>query len=309
MSKETFFTNKHGLPQELCIYAEYIYNTGYDYKPDDEFAISVTSLLKPIQAIVLARLNKELNKEVDFADIIASANGTAMHYHFEQSLRWYNENNPDKEQYTMEIRNSKKIGRWTVSGKFDLAINGYGADLKTTSVYKYMSKDDSDYINQISYYRWLHPEHINKEDAAILFLFTDWKNADRLRNPREYPSARGALKLIKLKEPSVVEAETIEKIKAIDIAMETGIIPECSMEELWATPTLYKVYKTVGAAKAMPGGSKFENIYDAQDFCTSKGVPQTNIKEVKGTAKRCNYCEVRNICPQATKLSSLGYLN
>lgn len=306
---DVMFTNKHSLAQELCIYAEYIYNTGYDYKPTDEFAISVTSLMKPIQAVVLARLNKDLNKEIDYADIIASSNGTAMHDHFEQALLWWNKNNPDQPQYTMEIRNSMKFGRWTVSGKFDLAINGYGADLKTTSVYKYMSKDDSDYIEQLSYYRMLHPEHINKDDAAILFLFTDWKNADRMRNPREYPSARAGHKLIKLKKPDVMKKQTIDKLEAIDKAIETGIIPECTNEELWATPTLYKVYKTATAARAMPGGGKFENRYDAEDFCLSKGVPITHIREVKGTAKRCNYCEVKNICPQATKLAALGYLN
>jgi len=139
-------TNTTGMPLSLAVW---LAQDDYDYS-DDPNTISATTLLKPMKAIVLARQNKELEKNGDISTLLPSRMGTALHDSLEKA--WINPDkvketlsklghpdsiinkvliNPTKEELTndcipiyVEQRGVKQVGEYKVSGKFDFRCSG-----------------------------------------------------------------------------------------------------------------------------------------------------------------------------------------
>ena len=158
----------------------------YDHNPNP-YTISATALLRPTKQLILARrLPISSTDTIDIVNNIASRMGTAIHESLENAwinhyvsglkLLGYDQTYIDRvkinptsvDRYLhkhgmldmvpiyLELRSSKKVGKWTVTGKFDFIADGVVEDLKTTKAYSYIKKsNDVKYAQQGSIYKWL----------------------------------------------------------------------------------------------------------------------------------------------------------
>ena len=156
------FKNDSNIPLSVAVF---LAAQAYDFKPNSR-SLSATDFNRSIRQVILRnRMNvaeSNDNEPKDIASLVKSKNGTAIHDAIEKT--WLDPNlreaglrnlgypdsiikrivvNPDPETLTseqipvyMEIRNSIKLGDWTVSGKFDFVAEGALTDFKSTSGWK-----------------------------------------------------------------------------------------------------------------------------------------------------------------------------
>jgi hypothetical protein len=288
----------------------------YDKHPADN-AISTTSLIKPVRAIVLARQHKDLQKVADVVTMTPSRMGTAYHDSIERSWKnpetrrkvlmslGYPENvvdririNPTLEECKediipvyLEVRGEKECEGFIVTGKFDFCLEGNLEDFKSTSVWAWIYDSNSaDYALQGSIYRWLHPDIITGDHVTIQYIFTDWSRAKAKQDP-SYPQKRIISKRYELKSIAETEAYVL--------------LPLCTEEDLWQKPTVWKYYKNPD--KLARATKNFDNAGDAYQRQADDGN-QGIVKEVPGEVVRCQYCDVVGICEQAQQLILDGQL-
>lgn len=323
------FTNITNIPLSLCVW---LIVDDYDHC-DDPFTISTTSLLKPLRSIVLARQNKDLIKIADASALSASSIGTAIHDSIERT--WLNKAkmntalldlgytiklikrilvNPKPEDIQedsiciyMEKRSSKKVGKYTVSGKFDFVIAGALEDFKSTSTYSYISGSNIEtHRMQGSIYRWLNQDIITNDVMSVQYIFTDWKAMEAVRNPK-YPRTKileSKLVLNSIEATSNFVETIINKIDSL-MDKDQSQLPLCTDEELWRKPDVFKYYKN--PTKRDRSTKNFDNYGDAAKRAAADGNVGT-IATVKGTIMRCKFCNVVGICNQAMQLEADGLL-
>jgi len=321
------FTNAGGIPLSLAVW---LATDDYDHS-DDPDVISATSLLKPIRAIVLARQNRDLLKVGDVESMIPSRMGTALHDSIERS--WKNnykqaltdlnfppaiaervlinpedsEIKPDSIVIYMEIRGTKQVGKFKVSGKFDFCAEGGLEDFKSTGTYSFISGSHNEkYMQQGSIYRWLHPDKVKSDIMTIQFIFTDWSKVKSLQE-KDYPKKR--LQPLKLNLMSIPETEAfvkgiLNKVELLENAPQEQL-PQCTPEELWQKDAVFKYYKD--PAKTTRSTKNFTNSADAYNRLQDDGNVGV-IKEIKGEVVRCKYCDVIGLCDQAKDLIESGLL-
>ena len=191
------YTNFTNIPFPLAVWLAA--NDSYDLKPHP-LTISATSFLQSTKSLVLGQqlAAKGQSTTVDIADLIPAAVGSAVHSGAENS--WINSRvqgmkslgmvdhiirriklHPDKPSVDpmldvyIERRSNRKIGKWTVSGKFDFVHECRVKDIKTTKVYNWIKgSNDEKYRIQGSIYRWLNPTIITDDFIDIMMIFTDW---------------------------------------------------------------------------------------------------------------------------------------
>jgi hypothetical protein len=309
--------------------AVWLAHSDYDFYPESK-TISATSLLKPIKSIVLSMQAQEAGP-TDVMDLVASSLGTAIHTAIEES--WKSDSlratlealghpkkivegiaiNPTPEQLVegvipiyMEIRRTKQIDGWNISGKFDFISNGMLEDFKSTGTYNYMSQSNSQkYIQQASIYRWLNQDLVTQDTFAINYIFTDWSSV-KAKQETEYPKSR--LLQQKFQLISVPETEQFikEKIRLINKYIPIPEqLPDCTPEELWMKPSVFKYYKN--PEKMDRSTKNFDSYWEANQRATEDGSVG-KIVEVKGEAVFCRYCAANNNCAQAARLVQEGRL-
>jgi len=317
-------TNNGDIPLSLALW---LLHDDYDHNSDPN-TISATSLLKPLRAIVLGRTIPS-SKDIDLMDLVPSRMGTAIHTAVENawgsgivydSLRklGYSDEiakkviiNPkvlvagDLPIY-MENRRVKPLGKWNVSGKYDFVIDGVLEDFKSTSTWAYIFQSNvTKYIEQGSIYKWLNPDIITEDYMNITYIFTDW-SATKAKQDASYPQYR--IQVQKLTLMTVEETEKflqnklsqIEKYELLPVAD----LPLCTKEELWQRDSVWKYYKD--PTKTTRSTKNFDNASAAYARLSADGVG--SVIEVSGEAKKCVYCEVRNVCTQAEQLELEGVL-
>jgi len=303
----------------------------YDYN-DDPTVISATTLLQPMRALVLKMQNKEALKEVDIKDLVASKLGTAIHDSLEAA--WSDEENvfdafdtlgmgslkprllinpkdedlkPDTIAIYMENRVVKQIGKWKVSGKYDLILDGTLHDYKSTSVYAIIfNSNGAQYTKQGSIYKWLNPDKITDSNMKIEYLFTDW-SSQKAKQDANYPDQRVESKRYPLMSIEATEAMITQILADLDLYkdMEQVHLPECTPEELWQKPTTWKYYKKPGAKRSTANfPDDMAGAYARKDADGNTG----EVIEFPGEVKRCNYCPCIDICTQAQLLIGAGLL-
>lgn len=302
----------------------FLASDNYDHVPSTN-NISVTTLLKPVRQIILAgRVNTE-DVSVDLLSMAPSRIGTAIHDALERSWRdnyrnaltslgWSQNKidkvkiNPKPEELTpdclpvyVEQRTDKKFGNWTVSGKFDIVINGRVEDLKTMSAagYRFASKKADKFIWQGSIYRWLNPTIITEDTLAIQSLFL---NNDKRSVPQQVVETVYPLK--SLQETENFIAHKLSELDKYAQAKEEDI-PHCSDEELWRGDTVYKYYKnplkTQRSTKTADSKSEVMLQYVADG---SVGL----VREIPGKIKACLMCPAFLACTQKDSLIASGEL-
>lgn len=320
----TQYTNEKSIPLSVALWLAY---DSYEHS-DDPFTISATSLLKPTKELALQRLPGLVNAPEDVGSLRASRVGTAVH----DSIRYVWEDkdkrdialkrlgypqrvidrvrvNPDTHDddyinvYT-ERRTNKKLGRWTITGEFDFWADGAFEDFKNTGTYTYQhGTKTTDYIKQLSVYRWLFQDLPSSGLGRIQMLFSNW-SASQTFQPNYPPSDIVTMEL-QLWDPMKTEAWIKEQLKALDDAldnlMDQSMLPTCSDKECWKGESTFKYYSKPDAKRASKNFDS--NATAAYAWLQEKGCGE--IKEFPGEARYCkSYCSSREVCDQGKRNST-----
>ena len=323
-----YHTNQMNIP--LAMLPWYLNDT-YDHNKDPT-VISATKLLKPLrQTILTDRID---NAVVDLSTLTSSRIGTAIHDAIERgwmnpeavkaALKVNGTNFIDIDKYKVnpepgfdpkevipvyvEQRIEKELLGYKVTGKFDIVINGVLGDIKNTSVYTYMNQTNAQkYILQGSIYRWLNPDIITANYMEIYHQFTDWSPIEaQTKKDKGYPESKMftvRYELLSLEDTEAFikeQLQTISKLK--ELPQEQ--LPECTDEELWVDPPVYKYYADPNSTARST--KNFDNAAEAYSHMSSKG--KGIVIEVKGKVKACKYCSAFPVCTQAVNLVNQGRL-
>ena len=319
------YTNNTGISLPLALWlANDTYGGGNNLS---EKRISATSLLKPMKQLILGLHAPEM--EADIISFLASRNGTAVHDAVESTLKGdnlvraalklgYSQEdaerivvNPSPEMLAAlpnpypiysEIRTEKQLMGWTVTGEFDLIVDGAVRDIKNTKTYSYVKKsNDTKYIQQGSIYRWLNPNIITQDKMFIDFIFSDWQQI-KAATDVNYPKKPIIDKKYDLMPYQQTEIFIINKIKEIDSFLLIPLddvedqLPPCSDEELWRSESEFKYYAKADATRATKAG--FTTYMEAHQYMMAEKKGVGFIKEIKGEVKACNYCKAFAVCKQ-----------
>jgi hypothetical protein len=293
--------------------------------------ISVTSLLKSTRQIVLGMraVPAETQLMEDISNRLASRIGTSLHNSIELSWTENHEQalldlgypkravgrvliNPepgdvdeDSIPLYFEKRTEKQVGNWIISGQFDLIYDHEVMDVKSTSVFTYINRtNDLKYSQQGSLYRWLNPELISKDTAAIQFIFKDW-NKNMVKNDPKYPQLPVMEHRVPLMSVAQTDLFVMNKLMDIDKFMNAPEedIPLCTDEDLWRRDTQYKYYSKPDAKRA---SKNFTSLADAHMHLATKGVGE--VREVKSQPMACKYCPAAANCSQYRGFINSGEL-
>lgn len=198
--------------------------------------------------------------------------------------------------------------KFTISGQYDMIVNGNLHDIKTTSTYSYESgTNDNKYILQGSIYRWLNPELITGDELTINFLFLDWKQYMDNRNTN-YPPAKAYFKKYKLLSIPDTELFIRNKLKQLVEYWEhpLELIPCCTPDELFSSKPVFKYYKN-GFTEGTRSTKNFNSFNEASAYRAKNGF-KGDIIEHRGKPFMCPYCnpiEVENMMTHTNKLLDL----
>ena len=251
---KSIYTNFTGVSLPLALW---LISDEYDFQPMGS-EISVTSLMKSTRQILLRERLEEPDKITpDISDFIASRLGHAIHDSVEKS--WKHERlaqrllnlgypakisnnvliNPEgdvpegKFPVYLEKRHTKTIDGYTISGKFDMIIDGELQDFKSTSAWTVVrGSKDEDYILQGSLYRWINPKIVTGDEIAIQFVFTDWQRAMAKSNP-DYPQTRVMEKRFRLMSLADTEKWVRAKFRELEkyADADEADLPHCPADK------------------------------------------------------------------------------
>lgn len=321
------YSNVSNVPLSMAVFLATDY---YDYV-DDPYHISATSLIKPIRQLILSGRVVQEDSPVDLTQMVSSRMGSAIHDAIERAwttnysgaleILGYPKKviekvkvNPKPEELQdgtipvyLEQRSHKKVGKWTVSGKFDFVGDGRVEDFKSTSVYTAINKTNDDkYIMQGSIYRWLNPDLITKPEMAIQFIFTDW-SAAKAKADQNYPQNRIQQRILPLKSVQEIDHYVRQRLSQIETYIDAPeeSIPLCTDEDLWRSEPVFKYYKN--PAKMSRSTKNFDSRQDAYLRLIEDGS-QGIVVEVPGQVTACKYCSAFSICSQKDALIASGDL-
>jgi hypothetical protein len=321
------YANVGDVPLALAVF---LATDHYDHSSDPT-EISATSLLKPLRQVILPARLPPGDGLPNLADMMNSRMGTAIHDGIERA--WMHNHkaamealgyparvidririNPAPEDLTddiipiyLEQRLKRKLGKWTITGKFDFIGEGKVQDFKSTSVWTYKNQVNAGkYSQQGSIYRWLDPKKITQDEMDIHFIFTDWK-AGMQRSDPQYPPRRfhrQSHPLLSLQETEQFIKKKLQLIETYWDADEKDI-PECDDEELWRSEPVFKYYKN--PAKTLRSTKNFDSMLEARMRFVEDGSVGL-IKEKPGEVTACKYCPAFGVCTQKDRLVASGDL-
>lgn len=327
-------TNNGNLPLSVAVWLAV---DTYDYI-NNPYTISITSILKSTKQIILDKrlqtLDPTTTAKTDISSLIPSCLGTCIHdgintawlkHHIKalKSLGYKDETinkikiNPKQEDLIkgdisvyMEQRHFKKLGKWTISGKFDFIGDGTLEDFKSTSVYNYQSGSNVEkYRQQGSIYRWLCPELITNSKMFIQYIFTDWSKLQYIKQgeKRNYPASRIVPQELDLIPTDEMEEWLINKLTDIEknFSKPEKELPLCTPEELWQKPPVYAYYKN--PAKMTRSTANFATYFEAAN-CQQKNNNVGAIVERQGQVRACAYCSGFSLCSQKDTYLAEGIL-
>lgn len=321
------YSNASGVSLPIAVW---LATDEYDGKqPSNPFQISATTLLKSIRQIVLLSRAKPEDEVIDVAGLLKSRIGNAVHDAVERAWKssrlphtlrslGYSDSVIQRVEINPEIptagslpiyieqRAYKQLGKWTLTGKFDMVIDGSLSDIKTTGTFTYVrGVKDEDYILQGSIYRWLHPTKITSDVMSIDFIFTDWKqNMVGTDNYPPAPAVNKPFTLMPLAETEQWIHNRLQLVEAHELTPEQDL-PLCTDSELWRSESVWKYYRS-GQVTAR-STKNFTNAADAYALKNADGGKGL-VVEVKGQPTACLYCPVATQCTQKDAYIASGDL-
>lgn len=327
---EVKYSNASSVPLSIAVF---LATDHYDYD-DDPNTISATTLIRPLRQIILSSRVPDGIGTIDLLSMMQARMGTAIHngieiawkQHYAKALSslGYPQSmiervriNPQPSEVTegiipvyLEQRAKRQVGKYFVSGKFDIIIDGRLEDVKSTSAFVVVSgSNDEKFSLQGSIYRWLNPSLITKDSMAIQYIITDW-NKHRAQADPKYPQQRHYEKVLPLKSVLETDAWIRRKVQQIDAYWDApeDELPLCSDSDLWRTEPTFKYYKNPTNATAGKRSTKnFETLHDARLRLIEDGNVGV-IKEIPGQVTACKYCKAFPICSQKDALIANGDL-
>lgn len=322
------YANVSEVPLALAVF---LASDNYDYDNTPN-TISATTLLKPLRQIILPSRIPAGEALPNLVDMMQSRMGAAIHDGIERA--WTKNHvpalqalgypqrvidrvviNPDRKTLKpdqipvyMEQRLSRKVGKWTVTGKFDFVGEGRVQDFKSTSVFTYKNQVNADkYSWQGSIYRWLDSGLITESVMDIHYIFTDWK-ANMAKTDPNYPPKRTITQKYDLKSEQETDAYIRNKLAMIEKYWDAaeGDIPLCDDEDLWRSEPIFKYYKN-GDTTSKRSTKNFPTRPEAVIYMSSNGNTGA-IKEVPGQVTACKYCPAFAACSQKDQLIASGDL-
>lgn len=323
------FKNEHNL--ELAIAVWLLYDD-YDYSADP-FTISATTLLQPTRSIILTVQHDLSDNVMDISRLIPSRVGSALHESLERW--WKNPETLDKAfdalglnkireriivnpihvmeneiPIYIENRTSKKLGRWTITGKYDIVMDGVVQDYKSTSVWAWVFKSNHTlYSQQGSIYKWLNPDKITEHYMKIHYIFTDWSKTKALQS-NDYPQLRVQSAKYPLMSLHDTQVFIEQKLHALDSLLEADqdLLPLCTPTELWQKEPHFKYYKNPDAIATGKRSTKnFATLAEAEELFHEHG-DVGKIVTVPGEVMRCKYCNAFSVCNQAKDMIAEGLI-
>ncbi len=323
------YKNASNIPVSLAVW---LATDDYDYDPDPT-VISVTALLKPVRSIILG-MRMPKGDQPDVSDIIQSSMGQAIHTDIERA--WTNRKkrelalvnlgipkkiiekmvvNPDEGAMMpagaypvyLEKRTKRKLGKWTLSGKFDFVAEGKIRDFKSTGTYNYINQGNAaKYMQQGSMYRWLNPAIITNDHMAIDYIFTDWSNI-KAKTDKAYPQTRVLSQDFLMMTIEETERFIKAKLDQIERFINTPQehLPKCQSEDLWQSKTTWKYYKN--PSKKARSTKNFYDPAEANARLAADGMVGV-IDVIPGEVKFCRYCNAVSACTQAENFIAQGLL-
>lgn len=325
------YANVSEVPLALAVF---LASDSYDYD-DTPNTISATTLLKPLRQVILPARIPAGEGLPELAAQFKNRLGAALHDGIERAWKHNHENamkalgypkrvidriainptpeqlkgNPDLIPVYLEQRLKRKVGKWTITGKFDFIGEGKVQDFKSTSTFTYKNQVNAEkYTQQGSIYRWLDPKKITADEMEIHYLFTDWK-AGMIRQDPNYPPKP----FIKQTFPLLGLAETERFIKNKIGVIETYMdapedeLPPCTDEDLWRSEPQFKYYKN-GDITSKRSTKNFDSRQEAVIYMSTEGGGKGAIKEVPGQVMACKYCPAFLACTQKDDLIRNGEL-
>ena len=317
------YTNKENVSLPMAVW---LAQDNYDYQ-SDENVISVTTLLRPTREIILSSRIPAGDGETDVAQVLSSRIGTAIHDAVERA--WLadpkkaltalgypsavvnairvNPESVDEDDIPvyLEQRSDRKMGKWVISGKYDMIFDGTINDIKSTKTYTYTARtNDQKYSEQLSIYRWLNPDKITDDTGKIQFLFTNWEKNYTLSDPSypRLPILEYPVKLMSLPQTENFIRSKLQNIELHwrDVQSE---LPRCTREELWQKPPTFKYFSKLDAKRAT---KTFDNEAEAYGMQMMKGTGF--VKKFENEPVKCRFCNAASICDQAKEYVNQGIL-
>jgi hypothetical protein len=217
-----------GLPEEIY---QFLCQDFYDHE-NVAGKISVTTLLKPPQMVVLAeRYNEQI--EIPASNLFYRVLGSGVHEVLSKVRL---------SDTVQEKRYDANLGGTILTGKPDLmrlvVHNGeyMVIDYKVAGTYKCVKADYSDWYEQLCGYRWLMMENgIQTEgNARIVVLFRDWVRS-KSKKYKGYPQVPAVSLPFALREADVEERVLKSRLTMLQSAraLTDNLLPPCNHAEWW----------------------------------------------------------------------------
>ena len=331
---------KNNIPAKLGLMAKlWAVDDDYTGNSPDIYAISVTTLIKPVRELIL--IMQERKNPSPVPDFVAPTDeellsrvkakiGQNIHSGYEQALIHRGIENmakvglgdvylnsmrvnpkiksePEEENWDVytERRATKKYGKYRVSGQIDSIVFGELGDLKTTSNFVYHLPDTKDkHILQGSINRVLQGDLVESDHICITYVILDYRAFEASRD--NYVNTPVFDKNYVLLTREATHDFIMSRLDAVTKYIDSpqSELPKCNDKDLWVRGTKYKYFSKPTNKVAT---KVFDTMTEASGFLMSKGGKGI-IKTVKGRPKACNYCSVKEVCQQRVALINSGDL-
>jgi hypothetical protein len=266
-------TNKLNLPQVII---DCLVDDDHEYQPN---RYSVTELINPPRLIMLKRRHEV---EEDASDMVNQLFGDAFHAYLKSH---------DKSEYA-EYKMEELVGDCTLVGIIDKYADYTVIDYKTTTTYKIIVQDLSDWRLQGLMYAWLlRRKGLYTAKIQFIAFLKDWQSS-KAKYDDTYPQSQVYVYELDITATDMIEIDTFiyDRIATL-VACENvpdDELPLCTPEERWSTKTKYAVMKK-GRKTAV---KVCDSIEDAQAYGDGYEI-ETRV----GRDRRCDeYCERRMYC-------------
>ena len=292
-------TNRLGLPETFRRYAE---RNPYQMGKAD---YSTTTLIDSPRQSRLKNTHRESIEE-DVSDMIMSLLGTAVHSVLEGGA---------SDDDIVEKRLFADFWGTVITGQIDLMMRnpdteGYIlCDYKTTSAYAIMRDPEGkdSWHHQLNVYAAIaRANGFKVAGLEVVAGIRDWSARAMERSP-SYP--KSAVVRIPIDLWHEDEANGFIESRIVAHEESKNILPECSAEERWLTPTVWAVYKKVGTKTNKRASKLFQGEEEAVEFARGstedarrkggKELPEYVVIKRVGESIRCkSYCSVSQCCEQ-----------
>ena len=210
-----------------------------------------------------------------------------------------------KGRYIFEDRLSFHYRGKELTGQFDLydTIDKILYDYKLCGVFAYIFPESrKKWAAQLNIYAvMLRDKGYEVKGMKIVAIFRDWSKAKMFTN-RDYPKQQFMTIDIPVQDDEKMRKYIMKKMDLHFDAEETGIIPECTGEERWASSNTFAVLAK-GKVRAL---RVLDTEGTAQKYILEnahKHKTPLTIEARVGESKRCeSYCVVKGFCPQYAKM-------